>query len=413
MNMLLSCVYKSTFQENNLMSKVLGTLNMPGGEYIPVTPIFGKCNERFSAVRTAFARNLDSGQDIGASFAICLDGELVVDLWGGYFDTTFSRLWERDTIVQLYSSTKTMLGLVALILADRGELDLNAPVAKYWPDFAAEGKGEIAVRQLLGHTSGLCGWADLMTLQDMYDWEKSTTLLARQAPFWKPGRVAGYHGNNQGHLVGEVVRRITGKLLGQFLADEVSAPLGVGADYYISVPAEADRRVSPLIQGQPNDVTNGDPYVNRALYNPHVTPQDTWTIAWRRAELGALNGHGNARGIATLQSILACGEANGVRLMSEAGRERVLEQQSDGVDLVMGLPCRWGMAYSLESAVFWGVPSTARIAWWGGNGGSMSFVDLDARMSIGFAQNRWMGGGPYNLDRSRHLIQAAYASLAQ
>ena len=194
-----------------------------------------------------------------------------------------------------------MIGLCVLVLADRGELDLNAPVAYYWPEFAAEGKGEIAVRQLLGHTSGVCGWAEPMTHQDLYDWEKATTTLARQVPMWKPGRVAGYHGNNQGHLVGEVLRRITGKRVGEFLADEVAAPLGVNREYYIGTPAEADRQVSLLIQGQPNDISNRDPYVNRALYNPHVIVQDTWTIAWRRADLAALNGHGNARAIATLR----------------------------------------------------------------------------------------------------------------
>ena len=395
------------------MSKSLSSIETFSSDHTATTPIFGTCSDRLKAVRDTFAYHLDSGQDIGGAVAIFIEGEPVVDLWGGYFDATFTRLWERDTIVQLYSSTKTMIGLCALILADRGELDLNAPVAYYWPEFAAEGKGEIAVRQLLGHTSGVCGWAEPMTHQDLYDWEKATTTLARQVPMWKPGRTSGYHGNNQGHLVGEVVRRITGKLLGQFLAAEVAGPLGVGSEYYIGTPAEADRQVSLLIQGQPNDISNRDPYVNRALYNPHVIVQDTWTIAWRRADLAALNGHGNARAIATLQSILACGEANGARLMSESGRERVLEQQSDGVDLVMGAPCRWGMAYSLEAGLFSGVPASNRVAWWAGNGGSMSYVDLDARMAIGYTPNHWMGGGPPQLIRARKLINAAYACLAQ
>jgi CubicO group peptidase (beta-lactamase class C family) len=383
-----------------------------GEDFHTTTKVHGQCSERFSRVREAFAQNLDSGADIGASAAIFIEGEPVVDIWGGYFDSTFTRPFEGDSIVQMYSSTKTITALCALILADRGEINLHAPVAKYWPEFAAEGKSEIEVRQLLGHTSGLCGWVEPMTLRDIYDWEKATTLLARQAPMWKPGRVAGYHGFNQGHLVGEVVRRVTGKLLGQFLAEEIAGPLGVGDLYYIGTPAEADPRVSLLIQGRPNDTPNGTFFHDRALYNPHAKPTDTWTVEWRRADLGALNGHGNARGIATLQSVLANGGAHGIRLMSEAGREAVLEQQSDGADLVMGLPCNWGMGYSLDKALF-GVPASSRVVWWGGNGGSLSFVDLDARMAIGFAPNRWLGGDLRSLERARNIVRAAYAALAE
>jgi CubicO group peptidase (beta-lactamase class C family) len=363
-------------------------------------------------VRDAFAKHLDTGQDVGASVAILVEGEPVVDLWGGYFDATYTRPWERDTIVQLFSSTKTITALCALILADRGEIDLDAPVAKYWPEFAAQGKADIAVRQLLGHTSGLAGWTEHMTLQDMYDWEKSTTLLARQAPWWKPGRVAGYHGFNQGHLVGEVVRRVTGKTLGKFLAEEVAGPLGVGDDYHIGTPAEYDNKVSLLIQGRPFDLPLSHEFSARALFNPRATPIDSWSIPWRRAEIGALNGHCNARGIATLQSVVACGGAHGVRLMSDAGRKRMLEQQCEGNDLVLGLPLRWGMGYSLAGE-FFGVPASSRVAWWGGNGGSMSFVDLDACMAIGFAPNRWLGGDFASLERARNIIRAAYASLAR
>jgi CubicO group peptidase (beta-lactamase class C family) len=372
--------------------------------------INGTCSDRFSLVRETFAHHLDSGQDIGASVAVFIDGEPVVDLWGGHFDGTYTRPFERDTIVQGYSTTKTITALVALFLADRGEIDLDAPVATYWPEFAAQGKGGIVVRQLLGHTAALCGWAEPMTFKDLYDWEKSTTLLARQAPLWKPGRTSGYHGYTQGHLVGEVVRRVTGRTIGRFLSEEIAGPLGVADDYYIGTPAEADPRVSLLIQGAPQDHANGNRLHDLALHNPHPTPQDTWSLDWRRAELPAMNGHGNARGIATLQSLLASGGANGVRMMSDTGRTRVLEQQSDGVDLVIGFPCRWGMGFALELSAFPGIPAGARTAWWGGNGGSTSFIDLDARMSLGFVPNRWISG-PHETDRARGLIQAAYQSL--
>jgi len=372
----------------------------------------GTCADRFEPVRAAFRDNLDTGQDIGAAVAIFVDGELVVDLWGGHFDGTYTRPFGSDTIVQCFSSTKTVTALCALVLADRGELDLDAPVARYWPEFAAEGKGGIAVRQLLGHTSGMSAWTTPMTHSDIYDRERSTALLARQAPLWTPGRTSGYHCYTLGHLVGEVVRRITGKTLGTFLREDLAGPLGAADDFHIGTPADCDPRVSLLIQGARHDHGIGRRIPDLTLHNPHVTPQDTWALPWRRAEMGAMNGHGNARGIATLQSVLACGEANGVKVLSDAGRERVLEQQSDGPDLVLGVPCRWGLGYSLEKSIFPGVPADARVAWWGGNGGSMAFVDLDARMAIGFTPNRWISG-PHEQTRSRRLIAAAYESLAR
>lgn len=387
---------------------------MQGMENIAVlhtkVEVQGTCDQRFERVREVFRNNLDTGQDIGAAVAVFVDGEPVVDLWGGYFDASYTRPFERDTIVQCYSSTKTVTALCALALADRGELDLDAPVARYWPEFAAEGKAEVAVKQLLGHTSGLCAWAEPLTLAGLCDVEKSTALLARQAPLCKPGRTSGYHGLTQGHLVGEVIRRVTGKSLGTFLREDVAGPLGVADVYHIGTPAAADHRVSPLVQGAPQDHAIGNRFHDLALHNPHPTPQATWTVEWRRAELGAMNGHGNARAIATLQSLVASGVVNGKRLMSDAGRARVLEQQSDGVDLVIGFPCKWGMGYSLELGFIPGVPAGARAGWWAGNGGSLSYVDLDARMAVGFTPNRWISG-PHEQTRSRTLLRAAYESL--
>ena len=373
--------------------------------------IWGTCSEGFLPVREAFTLNLETAQDIGASVAILVDGELVVDLWGGHLDGTYTRPYERHTIAQGFSSAKTVAALCALVLADRGALDLDAPVAKYWPEFAAEGKAEILVRHVLGHTSGLCGWDVPVTIRDLCDWEKSTALLARQAPLWEPGRISGYHGYTHGHLIGEVVRRVTGTTIGRFLADEVAAPLGVGLDYYFGVPEEADSRVSLLVQGTRTGRPLGNRYHDLALFNPAVTPADTWLVEWRRAELPAMGGHGNGRGLATLQSVLACGGAHGVQLMSDRGRERVLEQQSEGADLVMGVPCRWGVGYALETLPFPDVPAGARVAWWGGGGGSLSFVDLDARMSIGFVPNRWISG-PYEQHRSGNIVRAAYQALS-
>jgi CubicO group peptidase (beta-lactamase class C family) len=221
--------------------------------------------------------------------------------------------------VQTFSTTKTMTALVALVLADNGVLDLDAPVVKYWPEFGAQGKSEILVRQILGYTSGVAGFSQPVSLYDIYDHEKSAAMLAGQAPWWEPGTAAGYHNLPIGHLVSELVCRTTGRTPGQFFAEEIAGPLD--AEFHIGTGPEHDGRVSLLIQGSPDDST-GDEFFVRALLNPRVTPQTTWSIPWRRAELGGMNGHGNARRIAAAQSVLANGGAHGKRLLSDAGESR-------------------------------------------------------------------------------------------
>ena len=195
----------------------------------------GFTHDRFAPAREAFAANLASGADVGASFCATLEGETVVDLWGGFADEARTRPWERDTLVNVYSTTKTMTALTALLLADRGELDFDAPVARYWPEFAAGGKDAVKVSHLMSHSAGLSGWKEPMVKEDLYDWDKVTALLAAQAPFWEPGTAPGYHALTQGYLVGEVVRRITGKSLGTVFREEIAEPLG--ADFHIGLLA--------------------------------------------------------------------------------------------------------------------------------------------------------------------------------
>ncbi|HEY1292088.1 MAG TPA: serine hydrolase domain-containing protein [Chloroflexota bacterium] len=309
-----------------------GGRSLPGmssagaAEWVTEAEMHGTCPERFSAVRDAFAANLNSGADVGASVAVFLDGEPVVDLWGGYFDMSYTRLWERDTIVHTFSSTKTMTALCTLILADRGETDLDSPVRRYWPEFAAAGKADIPVRQIVSHTSGLAGWSEPVTMRDVCDREKSTDLLARQAPWWEPGTASGYQAFTMGHLVGEVVRRVTGLTLGTFFAVEIAGK--VGAEFYIGTGPEHDRQVSNLIPAVPAAQGTGNLFYDRASLNPVLSPYEVATLPWRRGEVGAVNGHGNARGIAAAQSILAAGGVGGVRLLSEDGRNRVLQRQA-------------------------------------------------------------------------------------
>ncbi|MEU4745623.1 serine hydrolase domain-containing protein, partial [Actinosynnema sp. NPDC023658] len=350
--------------------------------------IRGTCDERFGAVRDAFGAALDA-HDVGASVAVHLDGEPVVDLWGGHVDAARTRPWERDTIVNVWSTTKTMAALCALVLADRGVVDLDAPVARYWPEFAAEGKGGVLLRHVLGHTAGLPTWTEPITVPDLFDWEDATARLAAQPARWAPGAVGCYHPLTQGFLLGEVVRRVTGRGLGAFFADEVAGPLG--ADFHIGLPAEHDHRVAPVIPPPGSGSSGGAagssgaaPGLPGERPNPPIVAEDANTPAWRRAEIPSAGGHGNARSVALVQSALACGGvAGGVRLLSEAGCRRVLEEQFRGVDHYLDVPIRYGMGYRVEG----------RTCSWGGWGGSVVVVDLDTRMTVAYVMNQMLDQG--------------------
>jgi CubicO group peptidase (beta-lactamase class C family) len=284
----------------------------------------GTFDERFAAVHEALAASLEAETDLGASVAVLVEGEPVVDLWGGFCDPERTVPWTADTITNVWSTTKTMTFLCALILADHGELDFHAPVARYWPEFAASDKGRIEVRHLMGHTAGLPGWAQPIDGPDLADWEKCVSILAAQAPWWVPGTASGYHGLTQGYLIGEVVRRITSASIGTWFAEEVARPLR--ADFHIGLAESEDERVSIVVPPPPVETGPIDPdgLVARSFTNPRLDatfPRETW---WRRAEIPAANGHGNARSVATLQAVVAGGgEAGGVRLLSERGCEPI------------------------------------------------------------------------------------------
>jgi CubicO group peptidase (beta-lactamase class C family) len=344
--------------------------------------------DRFAAVRDAFDANLASGEDIGASFCVTRNGETVVDLWGGYANEAKSRAWEKNTIVNVYSTTKTMTALSALLLADRGELDFDRPVANYWPEFAANGKAAIKVSHLMSHSAGLSGWKEPIRKHDLYDWEKVTALLAAQAPFWKPGTAPGYHALTQGYLVGEVIRRIAGKSVGTMFREAFAEPLG--ADFHIGLPASEDFRVADLIPPPPGttiaDTAQTDLARNMAN-NPGVDAEETRTRAWRGAEIPAAGGTGNARSVAEIHAILANGSAaKGRQFLSEAGCRKALEPQIEGVDLILGIPVKYGMGFGLPSPMI-PLPHPNAI-FWGGYGGSLAVIDMDARTTLAYAMNK-------------------------
>jgi CubicO group peptidase (beta-lactamase class C family) len=380
-----------------------------------MTEINGTFDERFAPVRDVLAANLERGADVGASICVIHDGQTMVDIWGGTIDDQGTP-WAEDTIINVWSTTKTMTALTALLLADRGELDFHAPVARYWPEFAANGKEAIEVRHLMAHTAGLSGWHEPMTEADVVDWEKATSLLAAQAPWWEPGSASGYHALTQGYLVGEVIRRASGgTTVGELFAKELAGPLG--ADFHIGTGPEHDARVARVIP--PADSTLGgdaiqalgpDSIAVRTLSNPPLTADWSWTEAWRRAEIPAAGGHGNARSVARVQSLLSHGgEVDGIRLLSPAGCEAVFEQQASGVDLVLQAPITYGIGYGISSAEM-PIGPNERTCFWGGWGGSIVVNDLENRLTVAYVMNR-MGEGTTGDDRGIGVLFAAYGAV--
>ncbi|HEX7038328.1 MAG TPA: serine hydrolase domain-containing protein [Pseudomonadales bacterium] len=375
-----------------------------------MTQIQGVCHDRFSAVREAFEKNFTERGDLGASVAVSYQGEIVVDLWGGHRDRAGTLPWEEDTIVNVYSSTKTMAALCLLVLADRGQVDLYAPVAEYWPEFAQNGKAKVEVRHFLSHSAGLAGMDEPISGEALYDWDRVVDALARQAPWWEPGTASGYHAVTQGHLIGEVVRRVTGRSLGTFFREEIAGPLG--ADFHIGMPREHFGRIAELDPPARAALSESDPnsIAARAFKSPAVTAHAAATDGWRLAEIPAANGHGNARSIVRVQTAVAnLGRAFGVELLSEAGARRVFDEQTNGQDLVLGVPIRFGMGYGLTSDIMPMGPNE-HIAYWGGWGGSTVVVDQDARLCVSYVMNRMAADLLGDL-RGFSILQAAYASL--
>jgi CubicO group peptidase (beta-lactamase class C family) len=381
--------------------------------------ISGTCKDGFDAVREAFEANFtpreDGIFDEGASVAVTVDGELVVDLWGGTAnrDAGESLPWEEDTIINVWSTTKTVAALAVLMLADRGELDLYAPVATYWPEFAANGKQDIAVRHVMSHTAGLSGWAEPVTYTDLYDRRRAAALLGAQAPWWEPGTASGYHAITQGYLEGEIVQRVTGASLGEFVRDNITGPLG--ADFHIGTPPEADARVAHVVPPPPLAMpADLDPtsVLAKTFGNPVLDATQSWTVDWRRAEIPAAGGHGNARSVAQIHTPMVCGgEANGVRLLGKDTIDAVFDEQCNGTDLVLQVPFRHGIGFGLQNAELPMSPNE-RVCFWGGWGGSLAILDLDARMSFSYVMNK-MGEGTVGDMRGAGLLLAAYTSLGR
>jgi CubicO group peptidase (beta-lactamase class C family) len=382
--------------------------------------IEGTCDPKFNRVKDAFAENFEKRSEVGAAAAVVLDGKSVVDIWGGHADKAATRPWTRDTLVNVYSTTKGVTAICAHRLVDKGLLDIDAPVAKYWPEFAQAGKDKLPVRFLLSHRAGLPAVRKILDGDALFNWTTMTAALAEQEPWWEPGTAHGYHAVTFGWLVGEVIRRITGKTPGVYLRDEIAGPLGL--DFHIGLDAKHDARVASLIAspppgpGEPNifaeAMKNPESVVAKAFMNPPLMgkPGLVNSREWRAAEIPAANGHGTARALARLYGVLARGgELDGVRLMSKDEVAKCSIEQSNGPDKVLTLNTRFSQGFMMSqpgadlgpNAKSFGHP---------GAGGSLGYADPEAKIGFGYTMNKMQASLLID-PRATALIEAVYASM--
>jgi len=377
--------------------------------------LHGTCDARFTRVRQAVASNFREHDELGAAVAVTLDGRLVVDLWAGWADEGRTLPWQRDTLVDVFSVGKAMVTLALLRLVDRGRIDLDAPVARYWPEFAAAGKGEVAVRTVLAHRAGLPAIRRELPPLAMYDWSLMAATLAHEEPWWEPDSRHGYHVNTFGFLVGEIVRRVSGERIGQFFRREIAAPLG--ADFYFGIGPEEDRRIADYsFGGGPAEIATSEqdrerrqnPELQRLMRQVYANPEGLSglgtvnTRAWRAAEMPSTNGHATASGIARIYAALAGGE-----LLRPETLQRAITEASSGPDAVLGRPSRFGLGFQLTQPERLLGPNPRAFGHFGA-GGSLGFADPDAGLAFGYIMNR--AGPRWQNPRNRALIDAVYAS---
>jgi CubicO group peptidase (beta-lactamase class C family) len=393
-----------------------------------VPQIVGTCEERFAAVREAMEANFRERGEIGAAVAVELEGRPVVDLWGGWMDLARTRPWQRDTLVDVFSVGKAMAAICLLALVERGEVELDAPVGRYWPRFARNGKEAVTVRMLLSHRAGLPAIRRLLPGEAMCDWELMVGALADEEPWWEPGTTHGYHVNTFGFLVGELVRRASGTTIGSFLAGEIAQPLG--ADFHFGIGPEHDERIAEFSFGV-DPAAQSEEEAEEALAEGSRIPLDDArrfllaraymnpaglsgigtvnTREWRAAEIPSANGHATARAVARIYSALAAGgEVDGVRVLKPETLEQATAEASAGVDFVLGRPSRFALGFQLTQPERPLGPKERSFGHFGA-GGSLGFADPEARLAFGYVLNH--SGPRWQNPRNKALLDAVYACL--
>lgn len=372
------------------------------------TGVHGAASPGFARLTDAFARNFTERGDVGASLAVVRDGEMVVDLWAGSLDAAGTRPWSRDAVVNVWSTTKAVVALCFAMLVERGQAAYDAPVTRWWPEFAAGGKGDITIAQLLSHQAGLCSFADPAVIEDYYDQRTAEARLAAQTPFWPPGSRSGYHAISIGTLANGLFRRIEGRGLGQFIAEELSGPFGL--DLTLGLPETEGRRraemIAPPELATSNMTTDLNPSQVAAYLNPVVEPLLPNTVAWRACEIPSANGFSNARSLARLFGAVAGdGTLDGRGLIGRDTLAQATVERIAGVDEVLGVSARWGAGFLLNTDSLYG-PEQAAFGH-SGWGGSFVMVDPVRRMAIAYAMNR-MGTDLVGDPRDVALIAAVY-----
>lgn len=389
--------------------------------------LHGKCDPRFERVYETLANNIRSGKEVGASLYANIDGEDVIDLWGGWRDKEHSSPWAEDTVVNVFSGSKTVTSLAVLMLADRGEIDLFAPVSKYWPEFAQNGKEKAEVRHLISHTVGLPAWEPPFSLDQAMDMEASTARLAAQAPWWEPGTRGSYHASSFGHLNAELVRRVTGKTLSEFIASEIAGPLE--ADFYLGMKEAQANKIATVYPppGEENslapvrapvEILENDPLaVERALSaktrlgsfsGQKRNPLELFNSPeWRRTEFGGSSGHANARGLGRIMTALSHGgTSRGLKLLSPKTIDLIFREQFRGIDSYYMKPIRWGIGYALaplehkERGPLPFLRPSKRTCYWYGTGGALSLADVERGITLTYTMNQCQSG--------KNMLNGAY-----
>ena len=381
--------------------------------------ISGYCEDNFIEARNIFEKSISSGFELGGSIAVEVQGKKVIDLWGGYLDHTQSKAWEENTLVNVFSTTKGIAAICLLQLIEKGLLDIEKPVCEYWPEFSVNGKENIPVKYLFCHKAGLCGVREPLESGAFSNWDLITSELAKQEPLWEPGTAHGYHAITYGHLVGELLRRIDGRTIGQYFKEEIAEPLNL--DFWIGLPDSEFDRVSDIYPSKPGplqylfplltklprfvlpgrakfllDFGDTSKPVGAAFNNPPISSNrgmEANTKQWRNAEIPAANGHGTARSIAKLYGILANGGSrDGIHVLSPETIEKGRQTQSDGKDLVLGgMRTRFGLGFMLGTENVSMGPNPNAFGH-GGAGGSLGFSDPDNNISLGFVMNQMHQG---------------------